>query len=141
MASTPEARFAAKVRDSLPDAYITRIESRVGLGTPDMLVALKNTGQFAMLELKVVTRGLKVKLSPHQISFMLRHASIGCLVYVLVLHKKEGERVGEVLLYSGADADKLVTDGLRVEPLARWPSINIRWNELGYVLSTNKRLE
>jgi hypothetical protein len=134
MSTTPEARFSAKIRAALPDCYVTRIESRTTLGIPDMLIGLKHIGKFAMVELKVVTSGLKVRLRPHQVAFLVSHASIGCPVFVLVLHKKEGERVGMVHLYHGRDADKLVTEGLRMEPLLSFPSNKIEWNKLVYTL-------
>lgn len=130
---TPEARFSALVVKSLKGCYITRIESRVGLGTPDMLIGLAN-GRFVMVELKAVTRGLQVKLSPHQIAFHLKHAAVGCPVFVLVQYKRDGERHGLIKLYLGADADKLVADGLRIKPIKEWETNKMDWEELGKTL-------
>lgn len=137
---TPEARFAAKVRGSIPDCYVTRIESRVGLGIPDMLLAFKDTGTFVMLELKAVTRGLQVRLSPHQIAFLTKHASIGCPAFLLVLHKKEGDRTGRVLLYHGRDAVALSNQGIRMTPLESWATDSMDWERLGFILRTNQKI-
>ena len=71
----PEASFSARVRAGLLPygADIERIENRVNLGIPDMLVGVLD--RFVLLELKVVDRGLKVNLRPHQIAFMARQSA------------------------------------------------------------------
>lgn len=134
MAKKPEARFSARIVKNLQGFYIDRIESRVGLGIPDMFLTCKTTGKILAIENKAVTRGLKVPLRPHQVSYLLSRAMVGAPVYVLVLHKKEGEAVGRVCLYSGADADVLTREGLRLKPLAEWPDNKIEWHRLGYIL-------
>jgi len=47
-----------KVQENLPKSHITRIESRAGLGIPDMLIAFEPEGLFVMMELKVVIEKL-----------------------------------------------------------------------------------
>ena len=49
----------------------TRLENSAAHGTPDLLV-YNNSGHFFTIELKV-TKGNKLKFSPHQISFHVRH--------------------------------------------------------------------
>ena len=124
MATTPEARFSARVRDGLKGhgCDIERIENRVNLGVSDMLVGVDNC--FVTVELKVVQSGLKVKLRPHQIAFLTRHAAKGRPCFVLVLN------IDRILLYHGRDAVALAADGLRLPPLAVWPSRGINWAEL-----------
>jgi hypothetical protein len=68
--TTPEAAFAARVRDGLRpfDIDTERIENRVNLGVSDMLVGAGD--RFVSIELKAVSRGLKIALRPHQIAFL-----------------------------------------------------------------------
>lgn len=131
MATTPEARFSARVRDGLKalGCDVERIENRVNLGVSDMLVGVGNC--FVTLELKVVQSGLKVKLRPHQIAFLTRHAAKGRPCFVLVL--RAGGTVlkpERILLYHGLDAVALAEKGLRLPPLAEWPSRGMVWQDL-----------
>ncbi len=136
MATTPEARFSARVRDGLKalGCDIERIENRVNLGVSDMLVGIED--RFVTLELKVVARGLKVTLRPHQIAFLVRHAAKGRPCFVLVL-RAGGEvlKPERVLLYCGRDAVALAADGLRLPPVMSWPSRGMNWVELKERLS------
>jgi len=67
----PESKFWQEVKKFIPDISFTRIENLSSLGTPDVLCQNKN-GTFFTLELKV-TKTNSVRLSPHQISFHIRH--------------------------------------------------------------------
>jgi len=131
VATTPEARFSARVRDGLKalGCDVERIENRVNLGVSDMLVGVGNC--FVTVELKVVQSGLKVKLRPHQIAFLTRHAAKGRPCFVLVL--RAGGTVlkpERILLYHGRDAVALAEKGLRLPPLAEWPSRGMVWQDL-----------
>jgi len=131
VATTPEARFSARVRDGLKalGCDIERIENRVNLGVSDMLVGVADC--FVTLELKVVQSGLKVKLRPHQIAFLTRHAAKGRPCFVLVLRAGGAVLKPErVLLYHGRDAVALAEEGLRLPPLAEWPSRGMVWQDL-----------
>lgn len=134
--TTPEARFSARVRDGLKGrgCDIERIENRVNLGVSDMLIGIDD--RFVMMELKVVQSGLKVKLRPHQIAFLTRHAAKGRPCFVLVLCAGgvvlKPERVS---LYHGRDAVALAADGLRLQPVMSWPSRGMNWVELKEKLS------
>jgi hypothetical protein len=136
MATTPEARFSARVRDGLKavGCDIERIENRVNLGVSDMLIGVGDC--FVTVELKVISRGLKVTLRPHQIAFLTRHALMGRPCFVLVL-RAGGEvlKPERVLLYHGRDAVALAADGLRLPPLAEWPSRGMDWQTLRDYLS------
>lgn len=129
MATTPEARFSARVRDGLKGVGcdIERIENRVNLGVSDMLVGVLDC--FVTVELKVVSRGLKVTLRPHQIAFLTRHALMGRPCFVLVLN------LDRILLFHGRDAVALAAEGLRLPPLAVWPSRGMDWQTLRDYLS------
>ncbi len=67
----PEAKFYQQIKRNLKGFSFIRIENSSLLGTPDLLV-YNTSGHFCTVELKV-TRGNKVKFSPHQIAFHTRH--------------------------------------------------------------------
>jgi len=126
----PEARFAQRVRDGLSNCGcdIDRVENRINLGIADMLVGLED--RFVTIELKVVSRGLKVQLRPHQVSFSIRHTAKGRPCFILVKHARNTAHLGKIFLYHGDQAMDLVTEGLRVAPLAEWPDYGMPWQEL-----------
>jgi hypothetical protein len=132
----PEAAFATRVRDGLTKygVDIERIENRVNLGIPDMLLGVGE--RFVMMELKVVQRGLKVGLRPHQIAFMERQSGKGRPCFILVL--QSGGTVlkpAAVHLYRGRDAIDLASVGLRLPSLKSWPSRGMDWEDLYKKLS------
>ena len=67
----PEAKFYAKVKKTIKDISWIRLENNSLLGTPDLL-GYNNSGHFFTVELKV-TSGNRLKFSPHQIAFHVRH--------------------------------------------------------------------
>jgi len=67
----PEAKLYQKIRKSWSDFSLTRLENLSSLGTPDVL-ASNSYGHFFTIELKV-TKGNKLKFSPHQIAFHVKH--------------------------------------------------------------------
>jgi hypothetical protein len=88
----------------------TRIENRCLFGTPDIL-GYNNNGNFFLVELKL-TKVNKIRFSPHQIAFFVRHPKNS---FVLVAGSPDPELVR---LYPGSRILELVDDGLRLEPLA-----------------------
>ena len=137
MAMKPEAGLYKRLKENLQDAHITRIESRVNLGIPDCLIALNNN-RFIMVELKVVKRGKKINLSPHQVSFHLKHASIKCPTFILVQYHPAGTTTflkAELLLYKGGQAEELIHLGITAQPCARWPLSHVQWHMLRYALT------
>jgi Holliday junction resolvase len=67
----PERKFYQKIKRNFTEFSLIRLENNSLLGTPDLLVYNAN-GHFFTIELKVA-KGNKVKFSPHQISFHVRH--------------------------------------------------------------------
>ena len=67
----PEAKLHKKLVKEWSEFSFTRIENISLLGTPDLLVC-NNNGHFFTIELKV-TKGNKLKFSPHQIAFHVKH--------------------------------------------------------------------
>ena len=106
MSNQSEANFWRSIRTGLSstDTFCTRIENTSALGTPDLLLLDQNKS-FHLIELKVA-KGNKVLLSPHQISFCVRHR--GSNSWVLV--KKDDD----VLLYRADQAMQLFEQGVKL---------------------------
>ena len=68
-----ESNFYKKIKNRWKSISFIRLENRALLGTPDLLCKNFN-GTFFTLELKIcrVTKG-SVSLSPHQVSFHMKH--------------------------------------------------------------------
>jgi hypothetical protein len=101
----PESKFWQKVKKSMPEISFTRLENLSGFGTPDLLAYNKN-GTFFTVELKVSTAN-SVRLSPHQISFHVRHPQHS---FILVLDARHSLPK----LYEGACCLQLVACGLKL---------------------------
>jgi Holliday junction resolvase len=67
----PEAKLYQKLKKNFIGFSLIRLENLSLLGTPDLLV-YNNNRHFFTIELKV-TKSKKVRFSPHQIAFHLRH--------------------------------------------------------------------
>ena len=122
MASGPEGLLHKRLKN-LPRSLIVRLENRVNLGLPDCLVALPPT-KYVLIELKVVTRGKKVRLSPHQ---------IGLPTYILIeWHPKATTKLAEkrLLLYSGSQAQELYLHGVDTPAVASWALNAVDWEDL-----------
>jgi Holliday junction resolvase len=67
----PERKLYQKLKKNITTISWIRLENLSLSGTPDLL-GYNNSGHFFTVELKV-TRSNKVRLSPHQIAFHVRH--------------------------------------------------------------------
>ena len=67
----PEAKFYKELKKSIPEISWIRLENLSSLGTPDLL-GYNTSGHFFTVELKV-TKGKKIRFSPHQIAFHVKH--------------------------------------------------------------------
>ena len=67
----PEAKFYQQIKKNFKSFSLIRLENSSLLGTPDLLVC-NTSGNFCTIELKV-TKGNKIRFSPHQIAFHTRH--------------------------------------------------------------------
>lgn len=132
MPKKPESNLYQKLKQGLPTAVITRLENRVGLGLPDCLIAIPNEG-FVMVELKVVDRGKKVRLSPHQVAFNLKHGMMGLPTWILIQYHPKGTRNRteiELRLYHGKQVMELMEQGIDTKPAAQWPLVGMDWDGL-----------
>jgi len=104
----PETKFWHEIRKNFKNITFTRLENLSAFGTPDLL-AYNNTCHFFTIELKVV-KGRKIRFSPHQISFHLRHP-----LNTFILVKKlapSSSKLDEIFLYEGKDIQELAACGL-----------------------------
>ena len=85
----------------------TRLENSAAWGTPDIL-GYNRSGHFFTIELKA-TRGNKVRLSPHQISFHIRHPDN---TFIMV----KDLSLNLVKLYEGRFIKDLDACGLKLDP-------------------------
>ena len=102
----PETKFWHELKRITPQITWTRIENTGSFGTPDLL-GYNTSGHFFTVELKV-TRGNSVKLSPHQISFHVRHPK-----NTFIMVKTRGPC--SVKLYEGSRIMDLVACGLKLD--------------------------
>jgi len=130
VAAKPESALAARLRDNLIGCCITRLESRIGLGIPDCLIAFRKPPKIVMVELKVVKTGRQVRLSPHQISFHARHSDYGVPTFVLV----EWQARLELRLYHNKQVIDLAEQGWAAVPCWQGPSRDVPWHLLRVAL-------
>ena len=81
----PEAKFYREIKKNIPQISWIRLENLSLSGTPDLL-GYNNSGHFFTVELKV-TKSNKVRLSPHQIAFHVKHPNNS---FILVEHLGSG---------------------------------------------------
>jgi hypothetical protein len=108
-----ERELWKKLKNATTGISWTRLENWALFGTPDLL-GYSSGGTFFTVELKVTTPANSsfVRLSPHQISFHIKHKKN---TFVLVACSRE---LGHFRLYSGSRILELVDLGLKLEPLA-----------------------
>ena len=106
----PEVKLYNDLKRKVTKVSWNRLENRSLLGTPDLLGYSSNE-HFFTLELKV-TKGNKVRFSPHQISFHVKHPKN---TFILVACAPDR---GLVRLYPGSGIVALANFGLKLEPLA-----------------------
>jgi Holliday junction resolvase len=103
----PEAKLYKKLRKVCKKISWIRIENLSSLGTPDLL-GYNTYGTFFTLELKV-TKGNKVRFSPHQIAFHKKHKK-----NTFILVEALGQRSSKLFyLIPGSRISELVACGLR----------------------------
>ena len=106
----PETKLYKKLRKVCKDISWIRIENLSSLGTPDLL-GCNNSGTFFTVELKV-TKGIKIKFSPHQIAWHVKHPK-----NTFILVEALGPRaVNRFQLFPGSGILALEACGLKLEP-------------------------
>ena len=102
----PERKFYNKIKKSIPEISWIRLENHSLHGTPDLL-GYNNSGHFFTVELKV-TKSNKVRFSPHQIAFHVKHPTN---TFIMVQHLGSGT----VKLFRGSQILELEACGLELE--------------------------
>ena len=103
-----ERKLYEKLKRNCHQISWIRLENLSLSGTPDLL-GYNDFGTFFTVELKV-TKGNKVRFSPHQIAFHVKHPKNS---FILVEHL--GQR--SVKLFPGSMIQELDACGLALEPL------------------------
>ena len=107
----PEAKFYQEIKRKLPEISWIRLENLSLSGTPDLL-GYNNSGHFFTVELKV-TKGNKIRFSPHQIAFHKRHPE-NTFIMVKALGPLP-KKTFSVFLYRGSRISELVACGLKLD--------------------------
>jgi len=103
----PETKFYGQVKKYLKEFSLIRLENLSVPGTPDVLV-YNNNCHFFTLELKVTSTN-KIRFSPHQIGFHVKHP---LNTFILVFDARDKTPK----LYEGSCIRELVACGLKLEP-------------------------
>ena len=102
----PERKFWLEVKKNTPEITWTRLENLALPGVPDLLGYNKHQ-HFFTVELKV-TKGNKIRFSPHQIAFHVTHPE-----NTFILVKSLASSL--TYLYEGKNIRQLVACGLKLE--------------------------
>ncbi len=100
----PETKLWHEFKKVTTDISWTRLENTSVFGTPDLL-GYNNSGKFFTVELKV-TSGNKIRFSPHQIAFHVKHPH-----NTWIRAKKPSQ--GSCKLFPGTSILALVKDGFK----------------------------
>ena len=102
----PERKLYQKLKKDIPSISWIRLENLSLSGTPDLL-GYNNSGTFFTIELKV-TKGNKIRFSPHQIAFHIRHPNN---TFICIEHLGSGC----LKLFRGSRIKELVACGFKLE--------------------------
>ena len=101
-----ETKFWHEIRNYKSKISWTRLENSAAHGTPDLL-GYNNSGHFFTVELKVC-KGNKIRFSPHQIAFHVRHPHN---TFIMV----EALGPGTVKLFRGSRIMELEACGFKLD--------------------------
>ena len=119
-----EAKLYKKLKAYTPQIIWNRIENLSIPGMPDLL-GYNNSGTFFTVELKV-TKGRKLRFSPHQIAFHVTHPN-----NTFILAEALGSRaVNRYQMFRGSRIMELVACGLELRRSSEEPSELAAWSFL-----------
>ena len=107
----PEAKFYQQIKRNFKSLSLIRIENSSLLGTPDLLV-YNTSGNFCTVELKV-TKSKKIRFSPHQIAYHVRHPN-----NTFILAKTLGPctpKTSSIAMFRGSRIRELAACGLTLD--------------------------
>ena len=124
----PEAKLYQNVKQNFKQFSLIRLENISLLGTPDLLVC-NTSGNFCTIELKV-TKGNKLRFSPHQIAFHIRHPH-----NTFILAKTLGPlppKTSPISMYHGSRINELATQGLMLDACySGWDACRLAIEQVG----------
>ena len=122
----PEAKLYKKLIKTTPKIVWNRLENLSNVGTPDLL-GYNTSGTFFTVELKV-TKSNKVRFSPHQIAFHVKHPH-----NTFILAEALGPRAANRFqMYRGSRILELAACGLKLDACSLGlDACNLFFNELG----------
>ena len=104
-----EQKLYKKLKESTPQIIWNRIENLSLPGMPDLL-GYNNSGTFFTVELKV-TKGRKIRFSPHQIAWHVQHPNNS-----FILAEARGPRTSNRFqMFRGSRIRELAACGLELE--------------------------
>ena len=119
----PERKLYQKLKSKTPKIIWNRLENLSLSGTPDLL-GYNTSGHFFTVELKVC-KGNKIRFSPHQIAFHIKHPKNS---FIMV----EALGPGTVKLYEGSRILELDACGLELDACCLGlEACGLMLNELG----------
>ena len=105
----PEQKLYKKLKNATPQIIWNRIENISLPGMPDLL-GYNTSGTFFTVELKV-TKGRKLKFSPHQIAWHVQHPNNS-----FILAEARGPRTANRFqMFRGSRIRELVACGLKLD--------------------------
>ena len=104
----PERKLYQKIKKNIKSISWIRLENLSSSGTPDLL-GYNTFGTFFTVELKV-TKSNKIRFSPHQIAFHVKHPQN---TFICIQHLGSGC----LKLFEGSKVQELVACGFKLEPL------------------------
>ena len=105
----PEQKLYKKLKNATPQIIWNRIENISLPGMPDLL-GYNTSGTFFTVELKV-TKGRKLKFSPHQIAWHVQHPNNS-----FILAEARGPRaVNRFQMFRGSRIRELAACGLKLD--------------------------
>jgi hypothetical protein len=111
-----EQKLYKKLKEFTPQIIWNRIENLSLPGMPDLL-GYNNSGVFFTVELKV-TKGRKIRFSPHQIAFHVTHPK-NSFILVQALGPRAVDRYQ---MFRGSRIKELVACGLKLRRSSEEPS-------------------
>ena len=105
----PEQKLYKKLKSATPQIIWNRIENISLLGMPDLL-GYNTSGTFFTVELKV-TKGRKLKFSPHQIAWHVQHPNNS---FILAEARGPGT-ANRFQMFRGSRIRELVACGLKLD--------------------------
>ena len=105
----PEVKLYKKLKAFTPQIIWNRVENLSLPGMPDLL-GYNTSGVFFTVELKV-TKGNKLKFSPHQIAFHVTHPN-NTYILVQALGPRAGDRYQ---MFRGSRIRELAACGLKLD--------------------------